>query len=323
MKEQEETNIKDNENPELEEKVNVKGIIQKKLKILVIDGILPGIGGVNWIVAKALIQNGTGKDVEFNGAWTTKVDIQDLGSKYLIEKGVWRSSPLCYAENADSASSVRCLGPNQAVDIETYSAGADVVVVVNSDSLQENVLKGKKFQDMIQYKKVISYGNSNQKLDAGYFDKEGYKSKYVHLDSEEGCENLLDFIQNSVDLNDKEKFILPKKVKIKKNDGEGILHKIKKYAKENKKETDGEGILHKMKKYAKKNKKKTAAGGIAGLVTFGEEFVGQLLFRKSILGAIFGYNSNSKEKSVKDVKDNKDAKKGKNKEVNNSGNQVK
>ena len=70
-----------------------------------------------------------------------------------------------------------------------------------------------------------------------------------------------------------------------------------------------------MKKYAKENKKKTTAGGIAGFVTL-EEFIGQLGFRKSILGAVFGYNSNSKEKNVKDVKDNKETKDDKGKKDN-------
>ena len=287
--------------------VNVKGIIRKKLKILVIDGIVAGDNGEGWSVAKALIGNGTGKEVEFNGAWGIKVDPEN---KHLKEEGQWDGMPLCYAENADSASAVVCFGsdsPNIIKNITNCSLDADVVVLVNSDSLQKDILESKNFRDMIQYRKVISYGNDNKGLDADYFGKEDYKSKYVHLGSGEGCGDLLEFIQNHV-VPGKNEFVFQKEVEIEK------IKKIKK--------NDGEGILHKVKKYAKKNKKKTAAGGITGFVTL-EEFLGQLGFRKSILGAVFGYNSNSKEKNVKDVKDNKDAKNEKNKEVNNSGNQVK
>ena len=61
----------------------------------------------------------------------------------------------------------------------------------------------------------------------------------------------------------------------------------------------------------RRNKVKTGIG----LLTL-EEFLGQSLFRKSILGAVLGYNSNSKSRNGKDVKDNKETKDDKGKKDN-------
>ena len=67
------------------------------------------------------------------------------------------------------------------------------------------------------------------------------------------------------------------------------------------------GVLNSIRR----NKVKAGVGFI-GL----EEFLGQSLFGKSILGAVLGYNSNSKEKNVKDVKDNKETRDDKGKKDN-------
>ena len=67
------------------------------------------------------------------------------------------------------------------------------------------------------------------------------------------------------------------------------------------------GVLNSIRR----NKVKTGIG----LLTL-EEFLGQSLFRKSILGAVLGYNSNSKSRNGKDVKDNKETKDDKGKKDN-------
>lgn len=66
------------------------------------------------------------------------------------------------------------------------------------------------------------------------------------------------------------------------------------------------GVLNSIRR----NKVKTGVGLLF------EEFLGQSLFRKSILGAVFGYNSNSKSRNVKDVTDKKNAKNEKGKKDN-------
>ena len=325
------------------------GIIQKKLKILVINGKEPGKNGENWDEAKALIENGTDNKACFGyGGWRKSVSMNkdaftpDLAWQEENEKNAWHGSTLCYGENG---SAVEQMLPDNVYAIYKYAADANVVVLLNSDEFDKEVLEGKRLNEMFQYKRVISYGNGNKFLDDKYW-KGKDSAKCVHLESKEGCKNLLECIQQRVDANPNSDFV-GSKIELKtkeiknyekdKKFEEGLIIKKLDIKELDIKEFKGNEIevlsnfggekeqkrlFDKVKKYAKKNPKKTKAGMVAGAGII-EELVGQLLFRKSILGGILGYNSNPKEKDAKNVKDNKKDEKKSNKEVNNSGNQVK
>lgn len=335
----------------LEDFIQEKGIIQKKLKILVIDGKESGEDGENWAEAKALIENGTGHEAGFGyGRWQKSMPMYGgnaLGPDMVWQekKSMWDGCPLCYGKNGSVVAQLSTTKLSSKILLQ-YAVDANVVVLLNSDEFDKEFLGSKDLKDMIQYKKVISYGNGNKTLDADYLGQEGYKSKYVHLDSEEGCKNLLECIQQRVDTNPDSDFV-GSKIELKtkeiknyekdKKFEEGLIIKKLDIKELDIKEFKGNEIevlsnfggekeqkrlFDKVKKYAKKNPKKTKAGMVAGAGII-EELVGQLLFRKSILGGILGYNSNPKEKDAKNVKDNKKDEKKSDKKVNNSGNQVK
>ncbi len=284
------------------------GIMQKGLKILVINGCELNENGSNCPEIKALVKNGT----SFEPVWSTannfwmnpksaNIDV-DLESE-----GMWDGYFACCGVRAGSIRNfvVRNDNLNQVSD---FTAGADVVVVVNLDELEEGDLNSEYFRDMMKCKPVISYGNKNKKFDKFYKDNENFK----YLESEEGCRNLLDYIQHKGGESTDSKNKLKAKNKLKSKEE---ITKVTKYV----------GIrryLRKMKQYAKKYPNSTVAGGVAGAGVL-EELFGKLLFGKSILGGIFGYNSNPKEKDAKNVKDNKKDEKKSDKKVNNSGNQVK
>lgn len=338
----------------LEDFIQEKGIIRKKLKILVINGKEPGKNGENWDEAKALIENGTDNKACFGyGGWRKSVSMNkdaftpDLAWQEENEKNAWHGSTLCYGENG---SAVEQMLPDNVhtIYIYKYAADANVVVLLNSDEFDKEVLEGKLLNDMFKYRRVISYGSRNKVLDDKYWKGED-SAKYVHLESKEGCKNLLECIQQRVDTNPGSDFVgskvelKTKEIKNYKEDKkdkkveEGLIIKKLDIKELDIKEFKGNEIevlsnfggekeqkrlFDKVKKYAKKYPKSTVAGGVAGAGII-EELVGQLGFGKSILGTIFGYNSNPKEKDAKNVKDNKKDEKKSNKEVNNSGNQVK
>lgn len=323
------------------------GIIQKKLKILVINGKESGENGENWTEAKALIENGTDNKACFGfGYWRKAVHgYEDAWGPNVVwkeENKRWHGSPLCYGKNG---SAVEQLAPENAHVIDKYAADANVVVLLNSDEFDKKVLEGKRLNEMFKYKRVISYGNGNKVLDDKYW-KGKDSAKCVHLESKEGCKNLLECIQQRVDTNPNSDFV-GSKIELKtkeiknyekdKKVEEGLIIKKLDIKELDIKEFKGNEIevlsnfggekeqkrlFDKVKKYAKKYPKSTVAGGVAGAGII-EELVGQLGFGKSILGTIFGYNSNPKEKDAKNVKDNKKDEKKSDKKVNNSGNQVK
>ena len=266
-----------------EKKKNI-GIIQKKLKILIINGEKPEENGSNYLEMKALIENGTGFEAVWEERSWMRSDkaVRDPNGN---SKCFWDDAVLCYGGKDGVA--VKNINGDNIKSLKAYVQRADVFVFVNSDRLDKEVYNEGIF-NAEGNKKIISYGDGNGVVDEIYEGRENF----THLDKEDGCENLLGFIQGGVDLKHKNMYL-------KKRQG-GIFSKSK--------------VL----RYARKNKKKIA-GGLVGLGAF-EELIGHLGFGKSLLGAIFGYNSNSKSRGVKD---NKNAKNEKNKEVNNPGNQVK
>jgi hypothetical protein len=205
-------------------------------------------------------------------------------------------------------------------------------VLVNTDGFEFKDDKlSREFESMLSYRKVILYGDNNKNLNLKCPND---TSKCKHLNYEEGCGNLLGFIQTSVVGGDPNSDFIGSEIeleikKIKKNiklEGAKLGAKLKEKEIEVLSDFEGKNkqkrLFDKVKQYAKKNPKKTKAGMVAGAGII-EELVGQLGFGKSILGTIFGYNSNPKEKDAKNVKDNKKHEKKSDKKVNNSGNQVK
>ena len=362
LSEEEEDSFKEEDDDENQE----KGIIQKKLKILVINGELPGAGGQIWVEAKALVQNGTNNDVIW-GKENRRFVERDVMNNLYKSKDSWNDkASLCCG---GSGSAVMQLHPDKIASLDKYAVNADVVVLVNTDNFVLNKENGldKKFKDMLNFRKVILYGNYNKNLNSNY---PGDKSNRKYLNYEDGCKNLLKFIQEKVDEEkpnfsepeikpiikltaeeakeeyeklkknlvfkaevkaEEAKLNIAEEAKLHINEFEGKKGKKGKKEKKEKKieklsdfeeEKEQKRLFDKVKQYAKKNPKKTKAGMVAGAGII-EELVGQLLFGKSILGGIFGYNSNPKEKDAKNVKDNKKDEKKSDKKVNNSGNQVK